>query len=205
MPRSIDRRHVLALAVAIGPLLALPGPAGAETEDGRVLGDVVLGAEDAPVTVIEYASFTCPHCAAFHRQTWPEFKEQYVDEGKVRFIMREVYFDAQGLWVSMLARCAGEDAFYPMVDQFLKKQDEWARAEDLPSAIQKIGRINGLSRAQMRSCLTDQDYAETLVAKYKEQAGADQVESTPTFFINGEKHTGAMGFEEFSALVDAHL
>ena len=202
MTALTHRRAVLGALAAFPVLAALP--AGAETES-YVLGDIVMGSEDAPVTVIEYASLTCPHCASFHLRTWPEFKEKYVDTGKVRFIMREVYFDAPGLWASMLARCGGEAGFYPMVDQFLKRQQEWSRDPDVAGQLQKIGRINGLSSDQMRACLSDREYAETLVSAYQTNAEEDGIQSTPSFVINGELHTGSMAFDEFSALVDQHL
>jgi protein-disulfide isomerase len=212
MPNQFDRRHLLAMIAApaiagIGAASLLPTAAMAEPAIGPVMGDVVLGDDAAPVTVIEYASFTCQHCAAFHTGTWPQFKAEYVDTGKVRFILREVYFDRFGLWASMTARCGGADAFYPMADQFLKKQSVWARVPDdqIGGEIQKIGRLNGLSTDQLSACLSDQDYAKALVETYQQNSAADDVNSTPTFIINGEKHEGNMPFDEISALVDAAL
>ncbi len=208
MPNQLDRRDMLAIigVTGIGAANLLPASALAQAA-APIMGDVVLGDEAAPVTVIEYASFTCPHCARFHAETWPQFKTAYVDTGKVRFILREVYFDRFGLWASMTARCGGADAFYPMADQFLKKQSVWARvAEDkIGGEIQKIGRLNGLSNDQLDACLGDQDYAKALVEAYHKNAEADDVKSTPTFIINGETHAGNLPFEEISALVDAHL
>jgi protein-disulfide isomerase len=203
MPNQIDRRHMLAMIAAAGAATLLPASAMAEP----IMGDIVLGDEAAPVTVIEYASFTCPHCAAFHINTWPRFKAEYVDTGKVRFILREVYFDRYGLWASMVARCGGPDAFYPMADQFLKKQSVWAKVPEgqIGGEIQKIGRLNGLSADQLSACLSDQDYAKALVETYQQNSAADDVNSTPTFIINGEKHEGNMPFDELSALVDAAL
>ena len=198
-----DRRQMLALTAAaiaapLFPAVALAEPA---------TGDIVLGNADAKVTVIEYASFTCPHCAAFHADTWPQVKEAYVDTGKIRFILREVYFDKYGLWASMTARCGGEAGFYPMADQFLKKQKSWTGVapEQIPAEIKKIGRLNGISDAQFNACLSDEAYAKTLIESYKTNAAADDVSSTPTFLINGEKASGAMDFEAFSALIDKHL
>jgi len=202
MSPSIDRRRLLALGLAAGAAASLPAIAAAEA---RALGDSVMGADDAPVTVIEYASFTCPHCANFHRDTWPKVKANYVETGKVKFILREVYFDPYGLWASMVARCGGESAFYPMAGQFLVQQDVWARAEDKAGAIQKIGRANGLSSEQMRDCLSDRDFAEALVERYRETASADGIESTPSFVVNGELVRGNMAYAEFAAILDRHL
>jgi len=208
MPKQFHRRHLLAMIAApaiagIGAATLLPATASAEP----VLGDIVLGDDAAPVTVIEYASFTCPHCAAFHLDTWPQFKAEYVDTGKVRFILREVYFDREGLWASMAARCGGASAFYPMVDQFMKKQRLWAAAarDNNSTEIRKIGRLNGLSSAQIDACFSDQGYARTLLEAYQKNAAADGVRSTPTFIINGAKHEGNMPFEQIAALIDAAL
>jgi len=205
MPSQIDRRRTLAM-IAVASAAALL-PATTALADNPILGDVVLGKDAAPVTVIEYASFTCPHCADFHINTWPRFKAEYVDTGKVRFILREVYFDRYGLWASMVARCGGADAFYPVAGQFMKMQSVWTKAapELISGEIRKIGRLNGLSVKQLDACLSDQDYARTLVEAYQTNATADEVTSTPTFLIDGEKVDGNIPFEELAAIVDARL
>ena len=202
MSLTPDRRRVLALGLALPAALALPRGAWAAE---RPTGDIPMGDPDAPVTVIEYASFTCPHCATFHTETWPQVKENYVDTGKVRFILREVYFDPYGLWAAMVARCGGEGPYRAIVSQLMKQQDSWTAAEDRAGALQRIGRANGLSSDEIRACLQDRDYAEALVERYKETAGADEVTSTPTFLINGEVQTGTMPYEEFAAILDKHL
>lgn len=176
-----------------------------ETEAKHVVGDIPIGDANAPVTVIEYASFTCPHCATFHNTVWDEFKKNYIDTGKVRFILREVYFDKYGLWASMTARCAGPEGFYPMVDAYLKTQHVWTKAPDLDHAIHQIGRRAGVSSDRLAACLSDRDYAKALLEDYKKNAAADDVRSTPTFLINGEKTTGAISYEEFAKLIDAKL
>ena len=201
---TLDRRHFLA-SLGAGSVL-LPGLARAADEPaGPPTGDIAMGAEDAPLTVIEYASLTCPHCASFHVNTWPKVKENYVDTGKVRFIMREVYFDQYGLWAAMTARCGGEKGYYAMVDTFLKTQREWTSAQDIGAAIQQIGRRAGLSNDQLSACLSDRDYAKKLIEVYQENAEADGVRSTPSFIIDGELHSGAMGYDEFAALLDKAL
>lgn len=199
----LHRRRFLAGTAATAALAALPLAARAEP----VMGDIPLGDEDAPVTVIEYASFTCPHCAAFHQQTWPQVKEQYVETGKVKFILREVYFDKYGLWASMVARCAGEKAFYPLAEAYLAKQDAWMKVPEnqIGQEIARIGRLNGLSSQQLDACLSDQDYAKALIEQYQQNAAQHEVSSTPTFIINGEKHAGNMPFEQFAQLIEAEL
>ena len=140
--------------------------------DTSSIVDMSIGNPDAPVTVIEYASYTCPHCARFHEGTFKELKSNYIDTGKINFVYREVYFDRYGLWASMIARCAGTpEAFFGMSDLFYEKQSEWARAGD-PSAIvgelRKIGLLAGLDNETMEACLQDGEKAQTLVAWYQE-------------------------------------
>ena len=177
----------------------------ATDEAGYALGDIALGDPNAPLTVYEYASFTCPHCATFHTQTFPEFRDKYIETGKVRFILREVYFDQYGLWASMVARCGGEEGFYPLVDAYLSTQASWTRAPDIGHAIQQVGRRVGLPAERLQQCLSDREFAKQLLETYQENREADEVESTPTFIISGEKYTGAMSFEDFSAILDAAL
>lgn len=172
---------------------------------GYAIGDMSIGSADAPLTVTEYSSLTCPHCAAFHVNTWPTIKQRYVDSGKVRFVFREVYFDQYGLWASMISRCGGEGPFFGYVDTFLKRQQEWSRADDVVSEMQRIGRLGGLSPERMQTCLTDETFMRRLVEDYQRNAEADNLRSTPTFIIDGASHSGAMGVEEFSALLDAAL
>ena len=174
-------------------------------EKGYALSDIPLGNADAPLTVIEYFSFTCPHCAAFAEHTWPKVKEQYVDTGKVRWIMRDVYFDQYGLWASMVARCGGGQGYYEMVDTFLTTQSTWTRAPDIGNAIQQIGRRAGLSSDQLKQCLSDRDYAKALLETYQNNMKADDIKATPTFVINGVNHSGDMTFDAFSKLLDEAL
>lgn len=199
-----SRRAFVALSLA-----ALAAPALASEDDlaakGYAVGDMALGDANAPVTVIEYASLTCPHCATFHNETWPAIREKYVDTGKVRFIFRDVYFDQYGLWASMIARCSGEGPFFGYLTQLFGKQKEWARSDDIVGELQRIGRLGGLPAERMQACLSDEAFLNRLVADYQANATADGVNSTPTFIINGEKATGAMSVAAFSALIDKHL
>lgn len=203
MKITLDRRTVLAGMLAL-PVAANPAMVLADGHE-PVLGDVVMGDADAPLTIVEYASLTCPHCSSFHINTWPQVKEAYIDTGKVKFILREVYFDKEGLWASMTARCGGAKGYYPMMETFLKQQRTWTRAENIGEAIQQIGRRAGLSNDQISACLADRDYAKTLLEAYQTNAAADEIRSTPSFIIDGEVHSGSMSFEEFSELVDAAL
>ncbi|WP_172300350.1 DsbA family protein [Pseudoruegeria sp. HB172150] len=190
--------------------------------DTSIVKEMVLGTEDAPLTIVEYASATCPHCRNFHLGTFREFKENYVDTGKVRFVYREVYFDRFGLWAGMVARCGmptEEDAdsavieasrkrYFAIMDLIFEKQQDWLEG-DSPAAIAQnlatIGKSAGLSADQVDTCMQDAEMAKALVAVFEQNSKADDVTSTPTFFVGGEKITGARSYDEFSELVDAQL
>lgn len=182
-----------------------PAPESVVAEAPYLLGDLAVGDPDAPVTIYEYISLTCPHCASFHVHTWPSIKRDYVDTGKARFIIREVYFDRLGLWATMAARCGNEAGYHSMIDQFLSKQQVWTRADDVPEEIRKVARLNGVPEARLDECMGDRSYAEALVETFQAQSKEDAVESTPTFIINGERASGNMSAEAFGALIDAHL
>lgn len=190
---------------------ALPGAANAQSTSGDIdtstIADMVLGNPDAPVTVVEYASFTCPHCQSFHMGAFKQLKADYIDTGKIKFIYREVYFDRPGLWASMLARCGGQEKFFGIVDMIYQGQSSWARAGD-PAAIvaelRKIGRLAGLTNETLETCFQDADMAQTLVAWYQENSDRDDITSTPSFLINGAKHSN-MAYPNMKALIDAEL
>ncbi|EDZ46453.1 DsbA family protein [Leisingera daeponensis] len=175
--------------------------------DTSTITEMTLGAEDAPVTLIEYASYTCPHCANFHNTVFKQLKKDYIDTGKVKFIYREVYFDRYGLWASMIARCNGPDKFFGISDLIYKGQSEWARAggaSEIVDELRKIGRLAGLENEQLEACLQDGAKAQTLVAWYQENATEHGIESTPSFILNGEKISN-QSYEEFKKLLDAEL
>ena len=173
---------------ALDQEFALPFAANAQSSDADAgaaeIIDMVQGAEDAPITVIEYASFTCPHCARFHSDVYKLLRKNYIDTGKVKFIFREVYFDKYGMWASMIARCSGPDRFFGMTDLILNSQSTWARAGDdlaIVEALRKIGRLSGMQDAALDSCLQDGEKLRALVGWYKENAQRDGIQSTPSF------------------------
>ena len=179
---------------------------GAETDDSLVK-EMTLGDPYAPVTMIEYASFTCPHCKNFHEGPMESIKAEYVDTGKVHFVYREVYFDRLGLWAGMTARCAGEDRYFDIVDMLYEKQSDWSESSSPADAAEKlrlIGRNAGLSGEEYDACLMDDELAEALVAVWEKHRAADNVRSTPSFVIDGEKYSN-MSFEEFVEILDAKL
>jgi protein-disulfide isomerase len=170
--------------------------------------DMAQGAADAPVTIIEYGSFTCPHCANWHDTVYPQLKADYIETGKVRFIFREIYFDRPGLWASMVARCGGEMRFFPIHDLIYSQQREWigdSQPATIADNLRRLGISAGLDAAQVDACLKDQAQAEALIAWFQANATADDVQGTPTFLINGEAHSGEMPYDEFKGYVDAAL
>jgi protein-disulfide isomerase len=191
-------------------LLLLPQAAHAQdtsaATDLPVVVEMVLGNPDAPVEVIEYASFTCPHCATFHLNTMPRIKENYIDTDQVRFIYREVYFDRFGLWAGMVARCAGPDRYFGIVDLIYQRQADWTQGA--PGAVaenlRQIGRVAGLSNEQLDACLTDAAMAQAMIANYEANMEVHDIPGTPHFVIDGEMHSN-MSYEEFATILDARI
>jgi len=167
------------------------------------LPDIVEGSDDAPVTIVEYASLTCGHCANFHVATYPALKEKYIDTGKARFIMREYPLDPRAEAGFMLARCA-EGKYYPMVDVLFKQQNNWAPVQDARTALLNIAKLAGFSQESFEACLTNQTLLDEVrgVRAHGSDLG---VTATPTFFINGKKYPGAMSIEQMSAIIDPLL
>jgi protein-disulfide isomerase len=191
-----------------GQAPGLPGlsPVGAAAAQGAEIADMTLGDPDAPVKVIEYASYTCPHCANFHRDTFKEFRERYIDTGRVHFTYREVFFDRYGLWAAMVARCAGPERYWGVADLIYATQDDWARQSDpaaVAESLKRIGLQAGLDRATVDACLSDAQTAQDLVAWYERNATRDGIRSTPSFLVNGELHAGNLGLARLGELVDA--
>ena len=187
----------------------LPFSVSAEevSEETKPIAEMVQGDEDAPIEMIEYASFTCPHCATFHADVYPKLKINYIDKGLVKFIYREVYFDKYGMWASMIARCAGPDKFFGMTDQIYRKQSVWARAESdvaIVTELRKIGLLAGLDETQLDQCLRDGVKLRALVEWYSENAKRDEIKSTPTLVINGEKHSN-QSYEKLTEILDEIL
>jgi protein-disulfide isomerase len=170
----------------------------------QALPDQVLGNALAKVTVIEYASLTCGHCANFHNNTFPAFKTKYIDTGKVRFILREFPLDAVAAASFMLARCAGADKYHPIVDLIFKNQKAILSAEKIDTALFEQLKPFGFTQESFDACLKDQKLYED-VTKVKEAGSGFGVDSTPTFFINGVKHSGAIEMAELEKMIEPLL
>lgn len=177
------------------------------SSEAAAVPDMVMGQLDAPVEVIEYASFTCPHCAQFHETVFDRIKENYIDTGKVRFVYREVYFDKFGLWAGMVARCAGPEKYFPVTDMIYDTQEQWignGEAATIAENLRKIGLKAGMTKEALDACLNDNEKAQAMVATYQANATRDGIDSTPSFVIDGQKYSN-MTYEEFADVIDEKL
>ena len=188
----------------------LPGAAMAQTTDGEMpqVMEMVQGNPDATVEVIEYASFTCPHCASFHANQYQALKENYIDTGRIKFVYREVFFDRPGLWASMIARCTDDmDFFFGFSELLYAEQRAWLASGDPAGIIEDLRRLAktaGLDDTALDACLSDGAKAEALFGWYQENAERDGINSTPTFMIDGQKYSN-MGYDEFAGILDEKL
>ncbi|HKF11061.1 MAG TPA: DsbA family protein [Xanthobacteraceae bacterium] len=174
--------------------LLVPGP----------LGDEIQGQADAPVTIVEYASMTCPHCSHFHESTFPEMKKKYIDTGKVRFVFREFPLDPLALAASMLARCAGKDKYFPLIDAFFAQQKDWVVQKPLQPMF-AIAKQAGFTQQTFDQCLANHQLEQGLVGERTRATQKFNVNSTPTFFINGKVFRGALTPEELDKQIAPYL
>jgi protein-disulfide isomerase len=171
------------------------------------LPDMVLGSKDAAVTITEFASMTCPHCAAFNEQVFPKIKSEFIDTGKVRYIFREFPLDIKAAAGSMLSRCiANGDApkYFAVTDMLFRQQNDWV-VKNTTETLTRIGKQAGLTQQQVEACLKDQALLDKIAADQKYASDILKVDSTPTFFINGEKIKGETSFEEFTKKINPLL
>jgi protein-disulfide isomerase len=202
----------------VGALAASFSPARAERKQGpdevaveelmktTDLSDITLGSPTAKVTVVEYGSMTCGHCAHFANEIFPDFKKQFIDTGKVRYIFREFPLDNLAAAVSMLARCAGGDKTMPLVETFYAKQQDWAFAQGNPvPKLFDIAKQAGFTQESFDKCLTDQKLLEQITAQRTRASDTFGVSATPTFFINGKRLKEAPTVESFSKVIEPIL
>lgn len=209
MKRILTTAALAAVLAAGGSWILSPsaqpplGAAGAQEAASPVV-DMTLGQADAPVEIIEYGSFTCPHCAAFEETVFPQIKENYIDTGKVKFTFREAYFNKYDMWASLMARCGGEMKYFGIVDMIYSTQNEWARQsseQGVADAIRKMGLQAGIGQEELDACMQDGEQLKALVAWYQGNVEKDGFNSTPSFIVDGELHSN-MPYDEFSKLLD---
>lgn len=167
--------------------------------------DMVIGNSKAKVTVIEYASMTCSHCADFHKSTFPEVKEKYIDTGKIRFVFRSFPFDEPALRASMLAYCSGNERFFKFIDVMFTTQPSWVSSKNYLEILANIGKLGGVSGEEFDSCMKNKELETKIMQGKLDAANILGVRSTPLFFINGVVYKGAHGFEYFSKILDEAL
>jgi protein-disulfide isomerase len=209
----ITRRQALTLlgSVAATALFARHLPASAQNASAQdlavagPLGDTSQGSPDAKVTIVEYASLTCSHCGAFHRETYPALKSRYIDTGQVRFILREFPLDPLATAGFMLARCDGEQKYYPIVDMLFQQQRAWTATDKPLDALRQMMRQAGFSQEKFDSCLKDQKLYDAVNAVKNRGLETLKVDSTPTFFINGQRHVGNLSIDEIEKIIKPML
>jgi protein-disulfide isomerase len=190
----------------VGPALAETFPT-AELMKPEGLPDMVMGSDKAPVTIVEYASMTCPHCAHFQETTFPEIKKRYIDTGKVRYIFREFPLDNLAAAASMLARCSGEkdsSKYFALIDTLFHQQRQWAVEKPIPPLL-AIAKQAGFTEKSFDACLANQKILDGIEAVRQRALDKFKVQSTPTFFINGTLHTGAMSIDDMAKLIEPYL
>jgi protein-disulfide isomerase len=200
----MQKRYISTLA-AVFALICLGFSAPAMAQNGPRLegNDMVMGAPNAPITMIEYASLTCPHCARFQADVLPRLKTEYVETGKVKFIFRDFPLDRMALNAQMLARCAGPERFFGFLDVFFAQQANWTRGtpDQMMQSLRRLARTGGMSEAQMDQCLADQSVQNIILTNAMTGEREHKVQATPTLVINDTVHRGGMNFEELDRVL----
>jgi len=204
----LDRRQMIRGASAFAGLTVLASTGHAAVDLGALYappteGDMTMGPDTAKVTVVEYASASCPHCANFYKTTFQDLKKEYIDTGKIRFIFREFPHNQPALAAFMLARCAPKEKYFPLIDMYFTQQDTWLAAP--LEGLQKISQLAGFTKQSFDACLKNEAVAKGILA-VRDQAGKDfGVDSIPTFFINGELLKTETSIDEFRKKIDPLL
>ena len=209
-PAPAQTQMAQAAAPAAAPATAELPQADGEVELSKLmepgaLPEMAIGKADAPVTIVEYMSMTCPHCAHFHNTTFDAIKAKYVESGKVRFVLREFPFDPRAAAAFMLARCAPEGQYFPMVSMLFKQQEQWAAAQNGRDALLQMSKLAGFSQESFEACLTNQKLLDEVNATRERGSKEFGVNATPTFLINGKRYAGDMTVDNMSALIDSLL
>ena len=185
-------------AAAPHPMLAEAQTVLQITKDDRILGN-----PDAPITIVEYASLTCPHCAHFANDILPEIKKEWIDTGKAKLVLRDFPLDEPALRAAMIARCAPPDRYYAFAETFFAAQEKWVRTTDYREALARLAKLGGMGKEEFDTCLKNTELENKIVAERLRATQELEVNSTPTFFVNGSKLAGAPTAEEFEKLLSS--
>jgi protein-disulfide isomerase len=188
-----------------GAAVAAPKPDAHFDKVEITADDHVLGSKDAKVTLVEYASLTCPHCARLNNEVMPRIKKEYVETGKVRYVYRDFPLDQLALAASVLARCAGPDRYFGFVDALFSTQGNWATAQDPSRALEQVGKLGGVTPEQYEACRKDDSIQTKVLEQRLSGEKTFQVNATPTLIVNGDKYAREMTYEELKAVLDQHL
>ena len=192
---------VISLAV-LTAFTALSNPVQAAISDAvEALSEKVLGAEDAPITIIEYASLSCHHCAAFHAEVLPKLNSDYIETGKARLIYRDFPLDQYALKASVLARCAGNNRYFAFLNVLFQKQAIWASGSNPVPALQRIAKFGGINAEDFKQCLNNRAIEEGILDMRLQAEKTYKISSTPTIYINGEKYEGMHSFEALDEIL----
>ena len=191
-----------AVFFAAGPGFATPALAQAGVQPAPAGAEMSLGDRDAKVTLIEYASMSCPHCAEFHAQTLPRIKQEYIDTGKIRLVFREFPLDQPAVLGAVLARCAGAARFFPFLDVLFRSQSTWVQHPDAVGRLTQIAQLGGVPAEQFQACLADRDLANGILKTRLEAEQQYNVRSTPTFVLGDRVIEGALPYEQFKQIID---
>lgn len=170
-----------------------------------VYQEQVIGSADAPVTLVEYASYTCPHCADFHTEILPQIKKDFVDTGKVKVIFRDFPFERIGATAAMLSRCVDPGRYAGFTDLLMKQQKNWASSPNPMGALFKLAKLAGLSQEKIDSCMANEKLLDQIISVRKEAMDKYGFNSTPSFLINGEKVVGSGDYEKFKNIIESKL
>ncbi len=203
----MKRRDILILSAATAGWSALwrlgLGPRPARAAEELFDDDRILGEADAPVTIIEFSSLTCPHCATFHKDTLPRVKEDWIAKGQARLVYRHFPLDGLALRAAAVANCIEGDRHFAFLDALFRGQLAWSRADDPISALAQLAALAGLDRGRFDACIADQGEMDRILARTQHARDTYDIESTPTFVVNGRKVQGALGYDEFNEALEA--
>jgi len=191
----------LAAAFALMVLAAVPAGAFEPVASPEAYPERVMGKPDAPITIVEYSSLTCPHCAAFHANTLPQLKKDFIDTGKVKLVYRDFPLDRLALGAALVARCVPEGSFFPMLDMLYKNQETWAKSANPLEAIQGYGRLAGLSTEALEACFKNQPLVDAIQDVRQAANETYAISSTPSLVIDGKVHSGGRDYEYFAAIL----